>query len=350
MDEVEKKVNAMIGESTMNEYKAFKNLVKHKKRINHVFSEVCGDKSFHSRHPGINKKAPVVVVASCSFGPPKISRRTSSNKRKGIVEGTSSATLCLEKTRSLESSKRKHKSTEAISDAELQAAIGLTGLSGKKMKKAVKKVVSAGVRRIPSAFDDDFLAEPIQKGFSSWPFLRFNFHEHCTLGSKNEFVDIDSFSDVATEEAEISVAAVETADPQPVHRQDEASPKFMKELEMTVHKGEDPAPDVPFVETHENLPEDQDPSPSMIAFNKSFGTSYRGELLSVGYEKIDARDGSSKLLTLWNSSKIMGETGEGHSEPRSPPLIGSPEDLPPSSSGSAPPSRVTIEMLTRKGL
>jgi hypothetical protein len=41
MDEVEKKVNAMIGESTMNEYKAYKNLVKHKRRINRVFSEVC---------------------------------------------------------------------------------------------------------------------------------------------------------------------------------------------------------------------------------------------------------------------------------------------------------------------
>jgi hypothetical protein len=41
-------------------------------------------------------------------------------------------------------------------------------------------------------------------------------------------------------------------------------------------------------------------------------TSYQGELLSVGYEKIDERDGLSKLLTLWNSSKIMGETGEGH--------------------------------------
>jgi hypothetical protein len=33
MDEVEKKVNAMIGESTMNEYKAFKNLVKDKSCI-----------------------------------------------------------------------------------------------------------------------------------------------------------------------------------------------------------------------------------------------------------------------------------------------------------------------------
>jgi hypothetical protein len=34
MDEKEKKVNAMIGESMMNEYKAYKNLVKHKNRIN----------------------------------------------------------------------------------------------------------------------------------------------------------------------------------------------------------------------------------------------------------------------------------------------------------------------------
>jgi hypothetical protein len=61
------------------------------------------------------------------------------------------------------------------------------------LKKAVKKVAAAEVRRVPSAFDDDFSAEPIQKGFYSSPFLRFNFHEHCTLGSENEFVDIGSF-------------------------------------------------------------------------------------------------------------------------------------------------------------
>jgi hypothetical protein len=47
MTEVEKKVNAMLGEYTMNEYKVYKNLVKHKKRINRVFPEICGDKSFH---------------------------------------------------------------------------------------------------------------------------------------------------------------------------------------------------------------------------------------------------------------------------------------------------------------
>jgi hypothetical protein len=31
MDEVEKRVNVMVGEYTMNEYKAYKALVKHKK-------------------------------------------------------------------------------------------------------------------------------------------------------------------------------------------------------------------------------------------------------------------------------------------------------------------------------
>jgi hypothetical protein len=48
MLDVEKRVNLMIGEYTMNEYKAYKSLVKHKRRINRVFSEVCGDKSFNS--------------------------------------------------------------------------------------------------------------------------------------------------------------------------------------------------------------------------------------------------------------------------------------------------------------
>jgi hypothetical protein len=45
----------------------------------------------------------------------------------------------------------------------------------------------------------------------------------------------------------------------------------------------------------------------------------------------------------------MGETGEGHSGQRSPLLIGTPEDLPPTSSSPAPHSQVTVEMLTKKG-
>jgi hypothetical protein len=48
MLEIERRVNLMIGKYTMNEYKTYKNLVKHKKRINRMFSEICKDKSFRS--------------------------------------------------------------------------------------------------------------------------------------------------------------------------------------------------------------------------------------------------------------------------------------------------------------
>jgi hypothetical protein len=72
-------------------------------------------------------------------------------------------------------------------------------MSRKKAKKAVKKTVTAEVRRVPSAFDDDLFVESIQKGSFFWPLLRFNFHAPCPSGFENEFVDIDSFSDVAAE-------------------------------------------------------------------------------------------------------------------------------------------------------
>jgi hypothetical protein len=205
-------------------------------------------------------------------------------------------------------------------------------MSRKKTKKAINKIATAEIQRVPSAFDDDLFAEPNQKGSFSflWPDLRFIFRRHCTPGSENEFVDIEKFSDVVAEvhkEIATSVAAtaIGVVDPQPSSHRDEASPKFTKEIEMMVHRGEEPAHEVPSVETNQDLPEDQDPSPSMIAFNKSFGTSYRGELLSVGYEKTDARDGTSKFLTLWGSSKIVGETGEGNSKQAPPPLIGTPD-------------------------
>jgi hypothetical protein len=195
-------------------------------------------------------------------------------------------------------------------------------LSQKKTKKAVKKIVVAEVWRVPSAFDDDMIVEPSHKGFFShlWPDLRFNIRRHHTPGSENEFVDVENFSDDMAEvqqEVIASVAAVATdkvADPRPSDSQDQASPEFVKELEMAIHRGRSLVQNAPFVETHEDLPKDQDPSPSMIAFNKSFGTFYRGELLSVGCEKADTRDGTSKFLTLWDSSKIVGETGEGNSK------------------------------------
>jgi hypothetical protein len=147
----------------------------------------------------------------------------------------------------------------------------------------VKKVAVAKVRCVPSAFGDDMIVGPSRKGIFSclWPDLRFNVHRHCTPGSENEFVDVETFSnDVAEVQKEVTMpvaAAVEVADPQPSGPQDEASPEFTKDLEMTVHMGENPVQNVPLVETREDLPEGQDPSPSIVAFNKSFGTSYRGD-------------------------------------------------------------------------
>jgi hypothetical protein len=52
------------------------------------------------------------------------------------------------------------------------------------------------------------------------------------------------------------------------------------------------------VEVREVLPEGRDPSPSVAAFNKSFGTLYRGELLSVGCEVSRNKGGAPKILTL----------------------------------------------------
>jgi hypothetical protein len=70
----------------------------------------------------------------------------------------------------------------------------------KKSKKAVKKVVSSGVRWVPSAFDDNlFLEAASQKGSCFWPLFRFNFQDNCPSGSESEFVDIDSFLDGAPE-------------------------------------------------------------------------------------------------------------------------------------------------------
>jgi hypothetical protein len=272
---------------------------------------------------------PVVAIASCSVAPMKAPRRRSSKSSRLIADKTTSSSVQPAKTKYLESSKRKRKSSEQVSDAELQAASSLAQMSHKKAKKAVKKVVATEVRRVPSAFDDVIFVEPSQKGFSSWPFLRFNFHEHYTLSSENEFVDVGSFSDVVAEvqkevistaTAEISTAAIDTVAPQPVHPQEAASPKFMKELELTIHRGEDPVQDAPLSEIREDLPEGQAPSPSLAAFNKSFGTSYHGELLCVGCKAARIRDGTSKILTLRKSPTFVDETGEGASEqtPRLP--------------------------------
>jgi hypothetical protein len=133
-------------------------------------------------------------------------------------------------------------------------------------------------------------------------------------------VDIDSFSDAAPEvqkeiipdaAAEPPTATNDTVVPKSAHPQEEASPEFTKELELTIHRGENPVPDAPLVEVREALPEGRDPSPSVAAFNKSFGTLHRGELLSVDYEVARNKGGAPKILTLWKSSALIDETGEG---------------------------------------
>jgi hypothetical protein len=100
-------------------------LVKHKRKINRVFSEVCGDKAFPSRRPGRKLKIPAVVVASCSVAPPKAPRRRSSKSGPAIADKTTTSGVQPSKTKSLESSKRKRRTSEQVSDAELQAASSL---------------------------------------------------------------------------------------------------------------------------------------------------------------------------------------------------------------------------------
>jgi hypothetical protein len=284
---VEKRVTLMIGEYTMNEYKAYKGLVRHKRRINRVFTEVCGDKSFNSRRPGRKLKVPAVAVASCSAAPISAPRRRSSKRGPSVIDESTSSGVQPFRTRSLESTKRKRRTSGQISDAKLQAASGLAQMSRKKSKKAVRKVVSSGVRRVPSAFDDNLVVEAASQ-----------------KGSENEFVDIDSFSDAAPEVRKDVVpdAAVEppvaAAASQSVPHRDDATPEFTKELELTVHRGDDPVQYAPLLEVCEVVPEGQAPSPSLPAFNKSFGTSHRGELLSVGFEAASIGGSGSKILTL----------------------------------------------------
>jgi hypothetical protein len=196
----------------------------------------------------------------------------------------------------------------------------------------VKKVSSTGVRRVPSAFDDDtFVETDSLKGVFLWPL--FNFRDSCPSGSENEIVDVDSFSDVVPEVqketapavAEKSIVAADVAVPteSPVAAEapvaevpavEQASSEFAQDLELTIQRGDNPTEHVPLVEVREIVPEDQAPSPSLAAFNKSFGTSHRGKLLRVGFKTTGVGSKTSKFLTLWKSSTIVDETGEEASE------------------------------------
>jgi hypothetical protein len=160
----------MIGESTLNEYKVYKSIMKHKKIVNRVFSELGTEIALRSRPLGMEKKIPAVAVVVCSAAPPKALRRRASKKEKAKSSAgdTSSSVVRLGKTKSLESSKRKRKASEVTSNAEIQAASSLAQLGWKKSKKAVKKVVAVVVQRVPPAFsDDEVIEEPRQTSLFS---------------------------------------------------------------------------------------------------------------------------------------------------------------------------------------
>jgi hypothetical protein len=116
------------------------------------------------------------------------------------------------------------------------------------------------------------------------------------------------------------------------------------------------------LETREDLPEGQDPSPSVAAFNKSFGTSHRGELLSVDCEVARNKGGEPKVLTLSKSSALIDEKGERGSEQSLHSLgeVGRDSVKEPRSSlkkssaslGKSPSSlgkKVTIQNLSKQG-
>jgi hypothetical protein len=146
--------------------------------------------------------------------------------------------------------------------------------------------------------------------------LRFNVRHGYTLGSENEFVDVETFSDDVLEVQEAPIASAVVVDVKAKHSQasapeDRASSEFNEDLEQTVQRSGDPVEYLPLVETREELTEGQDPSPSVIAFNESFGTSFRGELLSVSGEMAVVDGGAPKLSLLWKSFKFVDEIGEG---------------------------------------
>jgi hypothetical protein len=140
------------------------------------------------------------------------------------------------------------------------------------LKKAVKKVSSVGVRRVPSAFNDDaFVKTDSLKGVFLWPL--FNFRDNCPSSSENEFVDVDSFSDAAPEVHKETVPAsadesivdadVTTPSESPAAAEapvaeapaaDQASSEFAQDLELTIQRGDNPTEHVPLVEVREIVP------------------------------------------------------------------------------------------------
>jgi hypothetical protein len=190
-------------------------------------------------------------------------------------------------------------------------------------------------------------------------------------------VDVDSFSDAAPEvqkatapaAAEKSIVAADVAvrtesraaaeaPVAEVPTAEQASSEFAQDLQLTIQRGDNPTEHVPLVEVREIVPEDQAPSPSLAAFNKSFGTSHRGKLLRVGFETTGVGSNTSKFLTLWKSSAIVDETGEEASErpeevaqssEKGPHTVSETTPSPRGKTSSGSTKQVTMQHFSKQG-
>jgi hypothetical protein len=79
-------------------------------------------------------------------------------------------------------------------------------------------------------------------------------------------------------------------------------------LERTVSQSGIFLKDPSLIGTREAIPDEQEPTPSVTSYYESFGTSFRGELLSVGGQVASEDGGSPMFSLLWKSPKLMGET------------------------------------------
>jgi hypothetical protein len=181
----------------------------------------------------------------------------------------------------------------------------------------VKNVTAATVQRIPLAFSDDEMTdEPHQSGFFSCMYcaLRFGVRAIYTSSSENEFVGVETFSDTVPKARETHFdSAIGTAADVGCSRaptcKNEASTKFAEDLEGTVRKSGDPTKNLSLIANREEILENRDRTPSVAAYNESFGMSFRGEMLSVSSEVVNTVGGVPKFSLLWTTPEYVDETG-----------------------------------------
>jgi hypothetical protein len=143
--------------------------------------------------------------------------------------------------------------------------------------------------------------------------LRFGVCPVYTPSYENEFIDVETFSDIVPEVRETPVdsavaAMLRLVLPKLLLLRMKLLQSLPKIWSALCKKSCDIVENPSLIENREEIPDDQDPSPSVTAYNKSFGTSFRGELLSVRGEVVDTDDGVPKFSLLWTSPEFVGET------------------------------------------